>query len=95
MVVITYDVDTKDEDGKRRLRVVAKQCQHYGQRVQNSVFECLIDAGLFSQFKQRLIGSINSEKDSLRFYFLGNEWRNRIEHIGAKPSIDLEGPLIA
>lgn len=95
MVLITYDVNTTGEAGKRRLRVVARQCQNYGQRVQNSVFECLVDAAQMKQLKHRLVGLIDPEKDSLRFYYLGNKWRNRIEHVGAKPSIDLEGPLIA
>lgn len=94
MVLITYDVNTETEAGKKRLRKVAKQCQNYGQRVQNSVFECLIDAAQSKQLKFRLSQLIDPEKDSLRFYYLGNEWRKRVEHIGAKPSIDLEGPLI-
>jgi CRISPR-associated protein Cas2 len=94
MVLITYDVDTTSEAGRKRLRTVAKKCQNYGQRVQNSVFECLIDAAQMKQLKHRLIGLIDPEKDSLRFYYLGNEWRKRIEHVGAKASIDLEGPLI-
>lgn len=95
MVLITYDVDTTSEAGKRRLRRLAKQCQNYGQRVQNSVFECLVDAAQMRQLKHRLSGIINPEQDSLRIYYLGNQWRNRVEHVGAKPSIDLEGPLIA
>lgn len=95
MVLITYDVNTTSEAGKRRLRIVAKQCQNYGQRVQNSVFECLVDAAQMKHLKHRLIGLIDPENDSLRFYYLGNEWRNRVEHVGAKASIDLEGPLIA
>lgn len=95
MVLITYDVNTTSDAGKRRLRNVAKQCQNYGQRVQNSVFECLIDAALMKQLKHRLLELIDPENDSLRFYYLGNEWRNRVEHVGAKGSIDLEGSLIA
>lgn len=95
MVLITYDVNTETEAGKKRLRKVAKQCQNYGQRVQYSVFECLVDAAQWKQLKHRLTQLINPEKDSLRFYYLGNEWRNRVEHIGAKASLDLEGPLIA
>lgn len=95
MVLITYDVNTTSEAGKRRLRVVAKQCQNYGQRVQNSVFECLVDAAQLKQLKHRLLGLIDPEQDSLRFYYLGNEWRNRVEHIGTKASVDLEGTLIA
>ena len=95
LVLITYDVSTTTDAGKRRLRAVAKQCQNYGQRVQNSVFECLLDAGQMRHLKHRLTGLIDAEKDSLRFYYLGNEWKERVEHIGAKASIDLEGPLIA
>jgi len=95
MVLITYDVETTSETGKQRLRTIAKQCQNYGQRVQNSVFECLVDAAQMKQLKHRLVGLIDPEKDSLRFYYLGNEWRNRVEHVGTKASVDLEGPLIA
>lgn len=95
MVLITYDVDTTSDAGRRRLRKLAKQCQNYGQRVQNSVFECLVDATQMRQLKHRLVGMIDPEMDSLRFYYLGNQWHNRVEHVGAKPSIDLEGPLIA
>lgn len=94
MVLITYDVSTTSTAGRRRLRAVAKQCQNHGQRVQNSVFECLIDAAQMRQLKHRLVGLIDPETDSLRFYYLGNEWRSRVEHVGAKASIDLEGPLI-
>lgn len=94
MVLITYDVNTTTEAGRRRLRTVAKQCQNYGQRVQNSVFECLVDAAQMKQLKHRLLGLIDPEQDSLRFYYLGNEWRNRVEHAGAKVSLDLEGLLI-
>lgn len=95
MVLITYDVDTTSDAGKRRLRRIAKQCQNYGQRVQYSVFECLVDATQMKLLKQRLVGLMNQETDSLRFYFLGNKWHNRVEHVGAKASLDLEGPLIA
>jgi len=94
MVLITYDVNTETEAGKKRLRKVAKQCQNYGQRVQNSVFECLIDAAQLRRLKHLLTQLIDPEKDSLRFYYLGNKWRDRVEHIGAKASTDLEGPLI-
>jgi CRISPR-associated protein Cas2 len=95
MVLITYDVNTSTEAGKRRLRAVAKQCQNYGQRVQYSVFECLVDSVQMKQLKQRLLKLIDPEQDSLRLYYMGNDWRNRIEHIGTKVSIDLEGTLIA
>lgn len=94
MVLITYDVNTETEAGKKRLRKVAKQCQNYGQRVQNSVFECIIDPGLLKQLQNKLENIIDLEKDSIRYYYLGNEWQTRVEHIGAKASIDLEGTLI-
>lgn len=94
MVLITYDVSTADESGKKRLRKVAKACQDYGQRVQNSVFECIIDPAQLKLLQGKLEKLIDNEKDSLRFYYLGNEWRKRVEHIGAKPSLDLEGTLI-
>jgi CRISPR-associated protein Cas2 len=94
MVLITYDVNTEDSNGRKRLRHVAKQCQNYGQRVQHSVFECLIDPTQFTQLKNNLVDIIDPEKDSLRFYFLGNHWKNRVEHIGAKETLDPEGPMI-
>jgi CRISPR-associated protein Cas2 len=94
MVLITYDVNTVDKDGKKRLRKVAKQCQNYGQRVQNSVFECLIDPSQLAQLKHNLETMIDMEKDSLRFYYLGNNWKKRVEHIGAKEVVDIEGPII-
>jgi len=93
LVLITYDVNTETADGRRRLRQVAKACQDYGQRVQNSVFECEIDAGLLLKVKDRLVRLIDPKTDSLRFYTLGNN-RNRVEHFGAKPSFDVMGPLI-
>ena len=95
MVLICYDVNTETAAGRKRLRKVAKQCQNYGQRVQNSVFECLIDAAQLKQLKYLLTEMIDPEKDSLRFYYIGNKWRSKVEHIGAKESIDMEGPLIA
>ena len=94
MVLITYDINTETRAGKKRLRKVAKQCQNYGQRVQNSVFECMIDSAQLKQLKHRLTELIDPEKDSLRFYYLGNKWHKRVEHIGAKPSVDIEEPLI-
>lgn len=94
MVLITYDVNTETAAGRKRLRKVAKQCQNYGQRVQNSVFECLIETALWIPLKQRLEEIIDPEKDSLRFYYLGKNWKNQIEHVGAKESIDLEGTLL-
>lgn len=95
MVLVSYDVETKDSGGRRRLRQTAKACLDFGQRVQYSVFECEVDPAQWTQLKHRLVEIINSEKDSLRFYFLGSNWRRRVEHVGAKPSVDLsEGPLI-
>ncbi len=94
MVLITYDVETASKSGQKRLRKVSRLCQSYGQRVQSSVFECLVDAALMRQLKHRLVELIDQEKDSLRFYYLGNEWQSRVEHVGAKPSMDLEGALI-
>ena len=94
MVLITYDVNTETPAGRKRLRKVAKQCQNYGQRVQNSVFECILDPARLKQLQHNLEDLIDLEKDSIRYYYLGNKWRNRIEHIGVKESIDLEGTLI-
>ena len=95
MVLVTYDVNTETEAGKKRLHKVAKQCQNYGQRVQNSVFECIIDPARLKQLQSNLIRLIDPDKDSLRFYYLGDDWRKRVEHVGAKAGLDLEGPLIA
>lgn len=95
MVLITYDVSTETEAGKSRLRKVSKKCQDYGQRVQNSVFECILDSARLKQLQAALEKIIDPEVDSLRFYYLGDEWRSRVEHVGAKPSIDIEGTLIA
>jgi len=94
LVLVSYDVSTTTPEGRRRLRRVAKVCLNYGQRVQNSVFECLIDPAQWAALRQRLLDEVKEEEDSLRFYFLGSNWRRRVEHVGAKPSIDLEGPLI-
>lgn len=94
MVLVTYDVNTENAEGKRRLRRVAKHCQNFGQRVQNSVFECLIDPTQLVQLKNDLESIIDLEKDSLRFYYLGNNWKNRVEHIGAKDVVDVEGTII-
>jgi len=93
-VLVSYDVSTADSGGPRRLHKVAKACQDYGQRVQKSVFECIVDPAQWALLKQRLIDEIDQGKDSLRFYYLGANWRRRVEHIGAKESIDQEGPLI-
>lgn len=94
MVLITYDVSTESEGGQRRLRRIAKLCQDYGQRVQYSVFECLVDPAQWTLLKQKLTDEMDQEQDSLRFYFLGANWKHRVEHIGAKPAYDPEGPLI-
>ena len=94
LVLITYDVNTKTEAGKRRLRRVAKQCVNYGQRVQNSVFECVMDAAKCREVKNKLEKIIDKDKDSLRFYYLGNNYKSKVEHIGAKESFDVEGTLI-
>jgi CRISPR-associated protein Cas2 len=93
-VIVSYDVATDEGKGQRRLRRVAKACQDYGQRVQYSVFECIVDPAQWTMLKERLISEIDTEKDSLRFYYLGSNWQHRVEHIGAKASIDQEGPLI-
>lgn len=94
MVLISYDVSTTDKAGKTRLRKVAKECQNHAQRVQNSVFESNLDYSQFLMLKSRLIKLIDPETDSLRFYYLGNNWTKRIEHIGAKETYDSEGVLI-
>ena len=94
LVLVSYDVKTSSEDGQGRLRRVAKICQDFGQRVQNSVFECLVDQTQFTVLRKRLTDEIEEDKDSLRFYFLGNNWHGRVEHIGAKETVDLEGSLI-
>lgn len=94
MVLITYDVNTEDAGGKKRLRKIAKQCVNYGQRVQNSVFECVLNAAQCKQLQHSLLTIINSEKDSLRFYYLGNNYHTKVEHFGAKPSYEAEGVLM-
>ncbi|MGO0060390.1 CRISPR-associated endonuclease Cas2 [Brevibacillus fluminis] len=91
MVLITYDVSTNTASGQRRLRKVARLCENYGQRVQNSVFECLIEPYQFTELKFELEKAIDSETDSLRFYYLGSKWKGKIEHIGAKQNYDPEG----
>jgi CRISPR-associated protein Cas2 len=93
MVLITYDVSTTTLAGQKRLRHVSKQCVNYGQRVQNSVFECVLDPAQFAELKNRLVKIIDPEKDSLRFYFLGANWKPKVEHIGAKQGYDPEGVL--
>lgn len=94
LILITYDVNTSDNAGKKRLRHVAKQCVNYGIRVQNSVFECELDPAKFRLLKQKLIEAIDIEQDSLRFYYLGDIKKAKIEHIGAKETIKVDEPLI-
>lgn len=93
-VLVTYDVSTTTREGRRRLTQAAKACLDYGQRVQNSVFECQIDPTQWAELKLRLLDLYNPKEDSLRFYYLGSNWRRRVEHHGTKPATDLEGPLI-
>ena len=94
LVIVSYDVSTGAAAGRRRLRRVAKLCEDFGQRVQNSVFECLVDPAQWTVFRARLLSEYNEEEDSLRFYFLGKNWKGRKEHYGAKSTIDPEEPLI-
>jgi CRISPR-associated protein Cas2 len=94
LVLVSYDVSTTDKGGPKRLHRVAKACQNYGQRVQYSVFECILDPAQWAYLKQRLIDLIDQEVDSLRFYYLGSNWRRRIEHVGAKKTLDQEGPMV-
>ncbi len=94
LILVAYGVSTMTTAGKRRLRRVAKVCQNYGQRVQNSVFECWVDNAQWISLRAAASAEIDPSSDSLRFYFLGDHWRGRIEHIGAKASYDPEGPLI-
>jgi len=94
LVVVSYDVSTKDTAGQRRLRRVARACEDYGQRVQNSVFECLVDPARWEVLKLRLLDEIDPEKDSLRFYYLGSNFKSRIEHHGARAVPDLQDPLV-
>ena len=94
MTLVSYDVSTVDAPGRKRLRKVAKECVNYGQRVQNSVFEVDVDYGTFLKLKDRLMKIIDEEQDSLRFYYLGNNWKRRVEHIGAKETYDPKGSLI-
>jgi CRISPR-associated protein Cas2 len=94
-VLVTYDVSTITPEGRRRLRHVAKTCQNFGQRVQNSVFELKVDPAQWTECRLRLVGLIDEATDSLRFYHLGAKWHQRVEHVGAKASYDVDGPLIA
>ena len=94
LVLVSYDVTTIDKAGQKRLRRVAKTCVDYGQRVQYSVFECMVDPAQWTMLRQKLINEIDPEQDSLRFYFLGANWKRRVEHVGAKAAYDQEGPLV-
>lgn len=94
LVIVSYDVSTVKAAGRRRLRRVADACCDYGQRVQNSVFECLLDPEQWARLKARLLSEVDLEEDSLRFYYLGSEWRRKVEHHGTKPGVDVEGPLL-
>lgn len=94
MVLITYDVSTESEGGAKRLRKIAKKCQNSGQRVQNSVFECLVDPERFVVLRDGLEKIMDKEKDSIRYYFLGSNWQRRVEHVGAKKTFDPEAPMV-
>ena len=94
MVLITYDVNTETSAGRKRLRQVARKCVSYGQRVQNSVFECLLDAAQFAVFKSELTSLIDPDLDSLRFYQLGNNYKNKVEHVGVHPLVEQDGLLM-
>lgn len=94
LVLVTYDVNTEDATGRRRLRQIAKQCVNYGQRVQNSVFECLLDAAQCRLLQAKLCAIIDQKHDSIRFYYLGNRYETKIEHFGNKITYKPEDPLI-
>lgn len=94
MVVVSYDVSTLKPEGRRRLRRVAKICLDFGQRVQNSVFQCEVDPTQWTQLRHRLLQTYDETEDSLRFYFLGANWKGKVEHFGIKTVLDLDGPLI-
>lgn len=94
LVLVTYDVNTMSEGGRKRLRRVARACADFGQRVQFSVFEIELDPAQWTKLKARLEAAIAAEHDSLRYYYLGANWTRRVEHVGAKPATDLNGPLI-
>lgn len=95
MMVVSYDVSTTTSAGRRRLRHVARECQNFGQRAQNSVFECVVDPEQWARLRLRLLDIFEPEEDSLRFYHLGSRWRGRVEHHGTKKILDLDGPLLA
>lgn len=94
LVLITYDVNTQTSEGRKRLRKVAKQCVNYGQRVQNSVFECVLDSAMAREVKYKLETLIDKDNDSLRLYYMGDNYKHKVEHIGVKPSFDIDKPMI-
>jgi CRISPR-associated protein Cas2 len=94
MVLVSYDVSTTSASGQKRLRRIAKACRDYGQRVQYSVFEIEVDFAQWTFLKSKLCDLIDPEQDSLRFYYLGKNWQTKVEHVGAKPVLDLNGPLV-
>lgn len=94
LIVVSYDVATSSDGGTRRLRRVAKQCLNYGQRVQNSVFECVVDPREFEVLKNRILDIIDINQDSIRFYFLGSNWKSKVEHYGTKKIVDIEATII-
>ncbi|MCF0182570.1 MAG: CRISPR-associated endonuclease Cas2 [Muribaculaceae bacterium] len=94
MVIITYDVETQTAAGRKRLRLVAKECKNYGVRVQNSVFECVLDNALFLKLKNILNNIIDKERDSIRFYFMGNKWDHHIETLGIARGVKVDSVLI-
>jgi CRISPR-associated protein Cas2 len=94
MVLVCYDVNTEDPEGRRRLRRIARHCENWGQRVQCSVFECLVEPAQWSALRAKLIAAMDDKRDSLRFYFLGANWKKRLEHVGAKQGFDMEGTII-
>lgn len=94
LVLVTYDVSTRAPEGPKRLQRIAKICKNFGQRVQNSVFECLVTPAQWIDLKNQLTKTAEPDEDSLRFYFLGSDANHRVEHWGAKPSVDLDGPLV-
>ena len=94
LMLVAYDVGTESPGGKRRLRRVARACLDWGQRVQNSVFECEVDPAQWAELRRRLLAEIDPDRDSLRFYRLGADARRKVEHVGAKPVLDLDGPLL-
>ena len=94
LVLITYDVCTQDAVGRKRLRKIAKECVNYGQRVQNSVFECVLDAAQCRQLQHKLVSLMDPKQDSLRFYYLGNQYKTKVEHFGVKESYEAEGVLM-